>query len=272
MKRIILPIVLCLFLSCQGTQSFIEEDVSNNTINEDPSDSIVQNFQKEFMSKSTNECVPWEEIIKKPEYQELPEHLKERVRDQYFDDCLAKNLQGEDYGKEYYKFLIKALEAEKGAGFGDYLGCVSGDCKDGEGMYIWSTGSKYRGQWKDYLRNGEGRFLYSNGDKYIGRYKDDKRNGKGRYTWRLEGAKYEGQWEGGNMHGKGQYIWPDGAKYEGQWKDDKKHGEGTLSYQDGEKYTGQWEDGKRNGEGILYDKNGQIRQKGNFKNDEYIGE
>ena len=274
MKRIILPIALCLFLSSQCSKELviIQEDFSKNAINEDPSNAIVQYFQKEFVSKSANECVPWEEIISNSEYQELPEHLKQKVREQFFDDCLAKNINDEDYGKEYSKFLLKALEAEKGISFGDNEGCVYGDCKDGYGIYIWSTGSTYAGQWKDYLRNDEGTFTFSNGDRYTGQYKDDKKNGKGTYTWRLERAKYAGQWGNGNMHGKGLHNWPDGAKYEGQWKDDKRNGEGTLIYQDGEKYIGQLEDGKRHGKGILYDRNGQIRLKGNFKNDEYVGE
>ena len=274
MKKIILPIVLCIFISCKSTQQSVvkQEGVSNNTINDESGNDIVQSLRKEFMSKSAeNECVPWEEIIKKPEYQELSEDLKQEVRDQFFDDCLAKKIKGEDYGKEYYKFLISALEAEKGVGFGDYLGCVSGDCKDGEGTYIWSTGSKYTGKWKDYFRNGEGRFRYSNGDKYTGQYKDDKRDGEGTYIW-FEGAKYGGQWEDGKMHGKGLHTWSDGTKYEGQWKDDKKHGEGTLIYPDGEKYEGQWENGKRHGEGILYGSDGEIHQKGKFQDDKYIGE
>ncbi len=28
-------------------------------------------------------------------------------------------------------------------------GCVSGNCQDGEGTYIWSDGAKYEGGWVD---------------------------------------------------------------------------------------------------------------------------
>jgi len=30
-------------------------------------------------------------------------------------------------------------------GFGQEIGCVTGDCKNGEGIYIWSNGDKYIG-------------------------------------------------------------------------------------------------------------------------------
>ena len=253
MKKIILPITLCIFLSCSGSQQSVKQDQQEGVVSQ----------------SATIECLPWEEIIKKQEYQGLSEDLKQKAREQYFADCLAKNIKDEDREKEYNRFLISALEAEKADDFGDSLDCVYGDCKDGMGIYIWPSRAKYIGQWKEYLRSGEGKFIYSNGDKYSGQYKDDKRDGEGTYTWQ-DGTKYEGQWKDGNMHGEGTYVWSSGAKYVGQWKEDKRDGGGTYDWQDGAKYTGPWQGNKMHGEGTLYGPDGKIIHKGNFKNGEYV--
>ena len=255
MKKIILPIALCIILSCSTKKSVVEQDQ-----------------QEGFVSQSsTSECPTWEETAKKQEFKEMSEDLKQKAREQYFDDCFAKKIKAEDYEKEYNRFLISALEIEKADVFEGRVECVYGNCQDGLGIYIWPSGEKYTGQWKDSLRNGEGNHVWPSGSKYSGQWKDDKRDGEGTYAWQ-DGEKYTGQWQDGKIHGKGTYSWPDGAKYTGQWKDDKRYGEGTYNWQDGKKYTGPWEDSKMHGEGILYGPDGEIVHKGNFKNGEYIAE
>ena len=42
-------------------------------------------------------------------------------------------------------------------------------------------------------------------------------------------------------------------------------------YKNGEYYIGQWKNNLRHGEGILYYANGEIKQKGNWKEGNYIG-
>ena len=239
MKKIIIPMALCLFMSCISTrQSFFkQENVS------DASDTVIENLQKEFMSTSEeDECLPWEEIIKKPAYQKLPDDLRQDVRNKYFDDCLMENIDDKDEFKEYYKFFISALEAEKRAGMGNYLNCTSGDCKNGDGTLEYYKGVKYTGQFKDGKRHGKGTLIWSKGYRrdsmgitYTGEFKDDLPDGEGTYTW-ANGDKYEGQLKYDLRNGYGTYTWADGGKYEGQWKDDEMHGEGIVYDQDGEIY------------------------------------
>jgi hypothetical protein len=56
----------------------------------------------------------------------------------------------------------------------DNIGCISGNCVDGSGTYIWETGQKYKGQWKTGKKNGKGTLFYENGTIYHkGLWKDD---------------------------------------------------------------------------------------------------
>jgi hypothetical protein len=141
--------------------------------------------------------------------------------------------------------------------------CIKGDCDSGQGMYTYShgtqydgqwkngrlngqgiltypDGSQYAGQWKDNQRHGKGTYIYSNGSKYTGQFKENRRNGKGTYI-HSDGSKYVGQFEDGKRNGKGTYIFSDGSQYEGQWKNNQRHGNGTYTFPDGRTYVGQWQ-------------------------------
>ena len=77
--------------------------------------------------------------------------------------------------------------------------CISGDCENGQGTYIWT-----------------------NGDKYVGEWKDGKRNGQGTYTWgsgEWEGEKYVGEFKGNKQNGDGVYFDAFGKVSQGLWKD-----------------------------------------------------
>ena len=53
--------------------------------------------------------------------------------------------------------------------------------------------------------SGHGIYLYSDGVRYDGEYVDDKKDGFGVYYW-TDGRKYEGWWHKGKQHGLGQYV------------------------------------------------------------------
>ena len=74
-------------------------------------------------------------------------------------------------------------------------GCIKGDCKNGQGTYMFGSGIVYVGEFKDGSSNGQGTYTYTNGDKYVGEFKD------------------------GNWHGQGTWIWADGNKKEVEYKD-----------------------------------------------------
>ena len=99
-------------------------------------------------------------------------------------------------------------------------GCLSGDCKNGYGVYTWSGRGEYAGDWK----NG-------------------KKHGYGEQNW-SDGSKYEGDYKNGKFHGQGTY-WKNGERYVGQWKNGKRHGNGTLYYRNGNvKQRGIWENAR----------------------------
>lgn len=84
-------------------------------------------------------------------------------------------------------------------------GCVSGNCKNGEGTYVWSDGSRYAGGFKNGLQHGQGSLSFANG------------------------ASYVGGWDLGRRSGVGTAIYPDGRVRSGRWKDNRYVGEGGGS-------------------------------------------
>ena len=60
----------------------------------------------------------------------------------------------------------------------------------------------YEGMWKNGKMEGEGIFTWSNGKRYEGNYVNNQKNGFGKF---INPPKiYEGFWEDGKPHGKGK--------------------------------------------------------------------
>jgi hypothetical protein len=76
-------------------------------------------------------------------------------------------------------------------------GCASGDCRNGEGTYVWSDGTRYSGGFKSGLQHGQGALAFSNG------------------------ASYVGSWNGGTRSGIGTAIFPDGRVQAGRWENNR---------------------------------------------------
>lgn len=51
------------------------------------------------------------------------------------------------------------------------------------GVYQWSDGRKYEGEWKNNKMEGYGSFTWPDGRKYDGEYIDDKKEGNGIFYW-----------------------------------------------------------------------------------------
>ena len=176
------------------------------------------------------------------------------------------------------------------------VGCVSGNCIDGIGTYVWESKSRYIGQFKSGQRTGFGTLYYENGDVYIGDWEKNKQEGNGVYTYNTKGSLklYSGEWKGGKRKGFGymlykngtqrigkwddksfkestkkgclmgdcqnqlsEYIWADdGSRFVGNYSNGKRSGAGTYYYGKGGKYQGDFEEGRREGKGTYYFVNG----------------
>lgn len=171
--------------------------------------------------------------------------------------------------------------------------CISGNCVTGRGVYKYSNGAVYDGEFSDSLKNGTGVMVWQNGDKYMGDWKAGYRTGKGNYYF-ADGGSYTGDFFKGGFDGKGTRIYKDSSHYIGDWKADKRNGKGKLIYKGnydyegdwvndyfdgkgtiewiegseykGNKYIGDFKNGQRNGKGKFIYANGKIEE-GEFKND-----
>lgn len=165
--------------------------------------------------------------------------------------------------------------------------------KDGYGIYNYSNGYRYEGEWKDGDRDGQGKLYYANGeccyegewrqgekngygiyyyankDCFKGEWKDGKINGRGTYYY-ANGNCYEGEWKNGIINGVGRYYYANGNRYEGEWKNGKADGQGIYYFRQGNYYKGEFKHGKKNGQGIYYFVNGEYYE-GNWKNDTVEG-
>ncbi len=167
--------------------------------------------------------------------------------------------------------------------------CISGDCKNGTGIYLYPSGAKYVGQFKNGEIHGIGACYYSDGSVYRGEWKNRFPDGLGTKTL-PDGRSWTGRWvmgvpvdENGEVienlfpeeneeeavatleeevqsgclsgdceNGEGLFAYPDGSKYEGQFRNGKPDGWGTFTNPMGEKYVGTFRQGLRHGKGTLY--------------------
>lgn len=107
------------------------------------------------------------------------------------------------------------------------VGCVTGNCVGGEGVYInRKTQERYAGTWQNSRPHGFGWQYYANGKK-----------------------KYEGEFRNGVFEGRGTHWLPNGNVYTGDFRQGLYHGRGTLYYANGDHYIGSFWQGKRQGTG-----------------------
>ena len=114
--------------------------------------------------------------------------------------------------------------------------CVEGDCVNGKGTMVSSTGHKYTGEFKAVSRHGEGVMLMPGGRKLVSPWAGNEIR-EGRYT-EPDGTVYEGQWEFRERNGQGTLTYPDGRNCVGEFKSGQRHGQGTMTWPDGRKYVG----------------------------------
>jgi hypothetical protein len=143
-------------------------------------------------------------------------------------------------------------------------GCVSGNCDNGYGTWVYKSGAKYVGSFSKQKFHGKGTFYYANGDTYKGNFANDKMDGYGVYINKATGDKYSGYWKNDRKNGQGTIEFGSGKfageKYIGSWQNDMRDGTGTYYYKDGSKYTGGWKFNKLNGEGTHFTADGKVEK------------
>ena len=182
--------------------------------------------------------------------------------------------------------------------------CVSGDCDNGRGIYMYPSGAKYIGDFKEGEIHGVGTCHYTDGSKYQGQWIYRYPEGNGIKTY-ADGTTWKGQWkkgkpvdEGGSFieesmvskgevqndgtdiqsgcisgdckNGMGTFAYPDGSKYQGQFARGQINGWGTWYYSNGDKYIGSFVNSYAHGKGTVYHKDNS-RTTGEWKDGEFIG-
>ena len=151
--------------------------------------------------------------------------------------------------------------------------CVSGDCANGFGKYVWPNGHYHEGYWKNNKKNGTGTTFYDDGGSGIysgsgyikGTFKNGLIHGFGEEV-RENGYKYVGDWKGGIPFGKGKLTWPNGESYEGEWDENGKSGFGIYTYKDGSIHRGRYSNDKPNGPGEEISYGSLVTYKGSWLN------
>lgn len=156
--------------------------------------------------------------------------------------------------------------------------CIKGNCQNGHGTYVFKSGSKYEGNFRDGKLHGKGIFYFTSGNKYMGDWVNQYREGEGKMIFKegheytggfqknkfygtgtmkyANGDEYQGNWDNDQPNGTGTFRKDNGDWYEGEFENGKYQGEGTMNYADGYKYVGRWKKGKKHGNGTLYHPDG----------------
>lgn len=190
--------------------------------------------------------------------------------------CIRYNFSGEVIKMKFMLIIIFLLHTQGCTSVPDKegkysetdkkisFGCDAGNCKDGEGTFTYTDGSKYTGQWKDGKKHGQGSmstigsryFPPSIQWKYTGEWKNDKMDGEGTETY-LDGRKYVGSWVNGQKSGQGT-ITTSKYEYSGEWKENKKNGQGTLILPDSSKFVGEFLEDNMTENGVLTAPDGTV--------------
>ena len=171
-----------------------------------------------------------------------------------------------------FVFILQTLSAQ----------CIDGTCWNGKGAFIYPSGAKYvgefkegkihgkgilyfsngdeyNGNWVDHYRTGKGKMTFKKGGQYIGQFKKNKFNGQGKYTY-PNGDLYYGEWIENIAEGEGEYVFTNGNVYVGKFKAGKFHGFGTMLYENGSYFEGQWANNKKEGPGTMYSSSGNTSE------------
>lgn len=134
--------------------------------------------------------------------------------------------------------------------------CMSGNCLNGFGKYLFANGSTYEGNFVNGRGSGKGKVTNTDGSSYVGDFRDGKMEGRGIFLY-ANGNTYDGGWLNNVKSGQGtQTLKASGELYVGQFAGDKRNGKGKATYKNGDIYDGDWVNGLREGQATYSFPNG----------------
>lgn len=154
-------------------------------------------------------------------------------------------------------------------------GCLTGNCTNGVGIYLYKDGSKVFAKFESGEVSGYAISYYADGSKYIGNIKNQKKHSSGIY-FNANGTIQEGVWNEGKfvvatehtgkkgcingncINGKGITKYDDYSLYEGHFFNEQADGSGIHHFSNGNIYVGQWENNQFSGKGTMYYNSGAV--------------
>ena len=136
------------------------------------------------------------------------------------------------------------LAAQKAAGT-----CVSGNCKDGEGVWKYNDGRRYEGSFIAGRPGGKGTIYLLSGSEFSGIFKYGQYDGQGDVVYG-NGIYAECQ-KGNCIDGRGILMFEDGSRYSGEFKNEIRTGYGGLELEDGSTYSGDFVNNLYHGQGTI---------------------
>jgi len=117
--------------------------------------------------------------------------------------------------------------------------CLSGNCQNGSGKYLFQSGAVYEGQMSYGRLNGIGTLKYTNGDSYSGGWKMNKREGDGILNT-YDGFIFQGKFSNNQLNGLIRVSDTEGGYFEGNWINGQPEGIGKYVSSDGNVKSGTW--------------------------------
>lgn len=252
----------------------IDKKIDENEFNQKIPDKIFKYITKNTF-KIPNDKQINTNVLKMPPIKYLTGDIYQGTWNQnYLKDGLGK------YYKESDQKFIEGIWENNiliyGRIFFSNYDIYQGDIKEldkefylnGRGKMLYhKSGDQYNGDFINGKREGDGTYIFSDETKYKGKFVNNKFRGYGEMKWPHLQIKYIGEFSDGLFNNHGKLIGNNGEQYEGNFKNGLYDGRGKYTFDDGSTYEGSFSANFRHGDGIFINKNNEFRFEGRWEND-----